>query len=57
MGWVAYARYTLGRWMVHGGIWIMPPGRARKELVALLWTWNMRVSATVAAHNATSGGE
>jgi hypothetical protein len=28
---------------------VLPPGRCRQELSALLWTWNMKVSATLAA--------
>lgn len=42
-------RHRIGRWLVHFGIWIMPPGRARQELTALLWTWNMKVTGIVAA--------
>jgi hypothetical protein len=43
-------RYRVARWLVHFAIhFIMPPGRARQELTAALWTWNMRVQATLAA--------
>ena len=38
--------------MVHVGIHVMPSGRCRLDLMALFWTWNMRVHATLAAENA-----
>ena len=46
---IAIARYTLGRWLVHLGIWIMPQGRTRAELTERLWAWRMQVDATLAA--------
>ena len=37
-------RYTIGRALIVAGIRVMPPGRARSELFALLdvWTTNVR---------------
>jgi hypothetical protein len=32
------------------GLRVLPPGRCRQELTAMLWTWHMKVSATLAAH-------
>ncbi len=49
-------RYALARILIHTGLKVMPPGRGRSELTALLWTWNMKVSATVAAHRAARTG-
>lgn len=48
-------RYWIGRAMVHAGLRFMPPGRVREELSELLWTWRMKVDATVAATRASNG--
>lgn len=45
-------RHHLARWMIHVGLKIMLPGRSRQELTEMLWVWNMKVHATVAAHRA-----
>jgi hypothetical protein len=36
--------------MMAASLRILPPGRCRQELSALLWTWNMQVQMTLAAH-------
>jgi hypothetical protein len=41
-------RYTLGRWLVHLGLRIMPAGRIRSELYTLLDEWGTRVYAELA---------
>lgn len=45
-----YCRAWLGRILIHVGLKVLPPGRGRQELTQLLWTWRMKVDATLAAH-------
>lgn len=47
--WPSYIAFRLG-------LWLMPEGRAKSELTALLWTWNLEIQATVAAHRLKLGG-
>ena len=42
-------RYMAGRWLIHFGLWIMPLGRARTELLDLFGRWGRDVKAEVAA--------
>lgn len=42
-------RFRLGRGLMALGLRVLPCGRCRQELTQLLWTWNMRVHATIAA--------
>lgn len=49
-------RFAIGRQLMHLGLGMMPKSDARSELTALLWTWNMRVTATVAAQRAAEAG-
>lgn len=56
---INFYRHSLARWMIHTALKVMPEGRYRAELSASLWTLNMRVMATLAAHNEkmNPGGE
>ena len=49
---LALLRYRLARSLIHAGLRVMPAGRARSEINAMLWTWNMKVRATLAANEA-----
>ncbi len=40
-------RFAIGRWLVHLGLAVMPPSRARAELYQLFELWGTRVSALV----------
>lgn len=42
-------RYIIGRWLIHTGIRVMPWGRVRNELMALVQQWSDGVRATVRA--------
>ena len=50
--WRYQIRYRLARLLIHVGLKVMPPGRARRELNAVLWTWGMQITASVAAARA-----
>lgn len=41
-------RHNVARLMIHGGLRVMPPGRVRRELTELLWTWSLGVYTEVA---------
>jgi hypothetical protein len=51
------ARFAVGRWLIHLGLWVMPRGRSRSELYEMLQVWGIGVSATVAAHRAVNAPE
>jgi len=36
-------RYSLTRHIIHFGLWVMPRGRARDEVISLLWRWHYHV--------------
>ena len=38
-----YMRYAIARWVIHLGLKIMPPGRARNELTDMMWIWHFNV--------------
>jgi hypothetical protein len=40
-------RFTIGRWLMHLGLIVMPPGRGRHELHRMLMDWSLQVSADV----------
>lgn len=41
------ARFTLGRWLMHLGLNIMPPGRVKQEITDILTEWGKHVVRTV----------
>lgn len=43
-------RYRFAHLLMKLGLKMMPPGRPRAELTAMMWTWNMKVQATLAVH-------
>lgn len=47
--WKYQVRYRIARAFVHLGLHMMPPGRAKNEIMLLLWTWRAGVDATLAA--------
>jgi hypothetical protein len=53
---VEMLRFHGAYWVLRAGLWIMPRGRAKSELMALLWTWNLRVQAVLAAAQAKKIG-
>lgn len=40
-------RYRIGRLVVHAGLRIMPPSRARSELFTLIDLWSTHVRLTI----------
>lgn len=42
-------RYTLGRWLIHAGLYVLPPGRVRRELYARLEAFSGHVQKTLRA--------
>jgi len=42
-------RYTVGRWLVHCGLRVMPPGASRAELTDIFWQWRRHVTVQVRA--------
>ena len=40
-------RYTVGRWIMHAGLRVMPHGRGRRELDQILTAWGRHVIETV----------
>lgn len=48
-------RYTIGRWLVHLGLRIMPAGRVRSELYTLLDEWATRVYAALKSKEQSNG--
>lgn len=50
-------RYTLGRWLVHFGLRIMPAGRVRSELYTLLDGWSTRVYGALKTKDADHAPE
>ena len=53
-GFVWYARYYVSRWMILGGIAVMPAGRYRNDLIAMLWALSDHVHETIAVSNQES---
>ena len=49
-GMIKLWRYALGRHLIHLGIKVLPAGRVRQELTEILWAWNVKVRATLAAN-------
>lgn len=45
-----WIRASLGRWLIHTGLWVLPPGRARDLLEKVLWRYGNYVRRTVAKH-------
>lgn len=41
-------RFHIGRALIHAGLAIMPPGRAKAELYELYWSWGEEVRRIVA---------
>jgi hypothetical protein len=44
-------RLTAGRWLIHIGLRVMPPGRCRTELDLLFRSWGHNVTLTTGASN------
>lgn len=44
---VRYARYWIGRRVVHAGLRMMPPGTVRQQLFDLFNEWGRHVTETV----------
>jgi hypothetical protein len=42
-------RYRLGRFLMHLGLRVLPHGRIRAELSAMMWAWGMKVQVTTTA--------
>ena len=42
-------RFAIGRWLVHCGLRVMPPGPARAELTDIFWQWRTHVTVQVRA--------
>ena len=42
-------RFAIGRWLVHCGLRVMPPGAARAELTDIFWQWRTHVTVQVRA--------
>ena len=42
-------RFRLGRWFLHIGLRVLPPGRVQSELYALVDQWATKVHAIVDA--------
>jgi hypothetical protein len=38
-------RFTVGRWLMHLGLIVMPPGRVRRELHRMLMDWSLQVGS------------
>ena len=49
--WKYQVRYRIARWLMHLGLSIMPPGRAKTEVLALLGAWGRHVMDTVSNGN------
>lgn len=47
MGEFDLMRYRIARTLIHAGLRIMPHGRARRELTAVIWEWGNKVRAEV----------
>lgn len=47
-------RYHLGRSLVHAGIRVMPSGRVKSELYALIDHWSTKVRDTIATSSDTT---
>jgi hypothetical protein len=43
-------RFTIGRWLMHLGLIVMPPGRGRRELHRMLMDWSLQVRAEIVRH-------
>lgn len=44
---MTYIRFAIGRALIHGGLRVMPPGRVRSELCALMDQWATRVGKVI----------
>lgn len=44
-------RFRLGRFFLHLGLRILPPGRVRSELYALMDQWSSKVMTTISQNN------
>jgi len=44
---VNYARIVIGRWFLHVGIRVLPPGRAKDEIIEMCETWSEHVHVAV----------
>jgi hypothetical protein len=42
-----YLRHSIARWLIHLGLRVMPPGRARSELDGVIREWGEHVVRTV----------
>jgi hypothetical protein len=42
-----HIRYRVSRALIHFGIWLMPEGRYKSELLDVLWQLHDRVKATI----------
>ena len=52
--WRVQIRYRLARALIHVGLFVWPPGRAKAEIMELLWEWRWRVEDELAANKAPS---
>lgn len=46
-------RYRIARWLIHFGLFVWPPGRAKADVMALLWEWRWDVEAELKERRAT----
>lgn len=54
---MSYVRFAVGRWLILWGLRVMPPGRVRRELNAVLCAWSADVRIAVARSRAAQGTE
>lgn len=46
-GWWELRRYAIGRAVMHFGLRLMPSGRAKSELLVILYTWGANVAEEI----------
>lgn len=46
--WRVQVRYRFARWLIHFAMFIWPPGRAKAEIMELLWEWRWHVEDELA---------
>lgn len=43
------SRYRLARLLIHAGLFVWPDGRAKREVLLLLWEWRHHLDSEVAS--------
>lgn len=53
--WSIHVRYRVARWLIHIGLFVWPPGRAKAEIMEMLWAWRHEIDATLEGRRAALG--